>query len=319
VELTAANEIRFKTDPNWFEYLDNTREMAGGVPFILRFGPDSSGIVYTKNLTPDMETGLGTWTEADIVKVLRTGQRKDGTSLFLFPPHSYYSNLSERDAQDIAKYLASLAPVRHEILPRSVPFEPTPVTPVQLVDAPSGRTTERATYLMRALVGCKECHSHHRQDGSLAEFHGGSKGDPFLGSFRLGPDLPLRQQEKGFAVFPYPGYAVLYSQNLTRFGLGGDLSHVSSVDIVAAIRDGVRTSEDRYGRQTPLNQIMMWPFYASMSDDDAYSIAEYLKTLRYEANPDAATMDYYGTDWARAFEAVFGEPPSQNDRVIFGK
>src|SRR5690606_30550647 len=168
---------------------------------------------------------------------------------------------------------------------------------------PIGRSPERASYLMSALVGCRECHSHKDAKGVFHDFVGGAPGDPFEGVFRLGPDLPLRQSEKGLAAFPYPGYAVLYGGNLTRFGLGGDRSHKSAEAIVRAIRDGVSVDQDRYGRDRPLAHVMMWQFYSAMNDDDAFSISEYLKSLRYHPNP---TIDpqliYYGDDWAAAFE-----------------
>lgn len=317
----AANEreTKFRTDPDWFRYLDPDRKMAGGVPFILRFSKDSSGIVYTRNLTPDPETGLGNWTEQDIIRAIRTGKRKDGTALFLFPPHSFYKDMAEEDAVALAAYLKSLKPVRYQILERSLPFPVQPVTASGPVTAPGGRSPERAAYLMRSLVGCRECHSHHRKDGTLADFVGGDPQDPFMGSFRLGPDLPLRQDEKGLAAFPYPGYAVLYGGNLTRFGLGGDLSHVGTDEIVRAIRGGISTVRDDYGRPRPLAHVMMWQFYSSMTDDDVYSIAAYIKSLRYQEHKVEPRLIEFGADWEAAFERAFGEKPSQNDRAIFGK
>jgi mono/diheme cytochrome c family protein len=315
-----AAEQRFRTDPDWFRYLDPDKKMAGGVPFILRFSKDSGGVVYTRNLTPDPETGLGKWSEDEIVRVIRTGQRKDGTALFLFVPHTFFKDLAEEDARALVVYLKSLKPIRNQILERSLPF---PVQPAQgvtdLVTAPQGQTQERAAYLMRSLVGCRECHSHHRADGSLAEFVGGDPADPFTGSFRLGPDLPLRQTEKGFAGFPFPGYAILYGPNLTRFGLGGDLSHVSTAAIVKAMRHGISPSRDRYGRPDPLAHVMMWQFYSSMSDQDAYAIAEYIKGLRFQSHDIGEQLIVFGDSWEAAFEHDFGEKPSDHDKTIFGK
>lgn len=318
----AANQREriFRTDPDWFRYLDPGKRMAGGVPFILRFAPNSSGIVYTKNLTPDPTTGLGNWTEGEIVDVLRTGRRKDGTALFLFPPHSFFKNLAEEDARALAVYLRSLPPVHHQILVRSLPFPVSPVAGVSsLSKAPEGRTTERAEYLLKGLVGCTECHSYRGKDGKLVEFAGGDPSDPFNGTFRLGPDLPLRQPEKGLAAFPYPGYAVLYAGNLTRFGLGGDLNYVPSEIIVRAVRQGISVEPDPYGRARPLAHIMMWQFYAGMTDDDAFALAEYIKSLRYIPHQVEPRLIYFGSDWKEAFEQAFGEKPSENDRKIFGK
>jgi len=73
------------------------------------------GTSYARNLTPDMETGLGKWSEDDIVKAIRTGQRADGTELLPPMPWQMFSNLTDEDAYAIAAYLKSLPPVSHKV------------------------------------------------------------------------------------------------------------------------------------------------------------------------------------------------------------
>lgn len=114
--MAEATERRFRTDPDWTLYLDSGRSLAGGVPFWLRFSGSSNGVVYSRNLTPDPDTGLGKWTDDEIVRVLREGVRKDGTSLFLFPPHTFYKNLALDDARAIVAYLRAQKPIHH-VLP----------------------------------------------------------------------------------------------------------------------------------------------------------------------------------------------------------
>src|ERR1044072_5974251 len=63
------------------------------------------GIFHGPNLTPDKETGLGTWSEADIVNVLRTGVRPDGRGLAPIMPWKAFSQLTDADLQSIAAYL----------------------------------------------------------------------------------------------------------------------------------------------------------------------------------------------------------------------
>jgi len=314
-------ERRFRTEPDWFKYLDPTggNRMAGGVPFILRFSSDSSGVVYSRNITSDAETGLGSWTDDEIIEVIRSGKRKDGTSLFLFPPHSFFKNLTREDCEALVVYLRSLPAKRNLIPARSLPFPTQPASDVtKRKTAPRGRSLDRALYLTSALVGCRECHSH-TEAGTVMEFTGGDASDPFLGVFRLGPDLPLRPDEKGFSTFPYPGYALLYAPNLTRLGLGGDESHVPLRHIVRAMRQGIGFDNDEYGRPELLHHVMLWQFYATMRDEDAYSIAEYLKTLRYVPHDVEPSLVLFGEDWKAAFEHVFHEAPSVNDKAIFGK
>jgi hypothetical protein len=73
------------------------------------------GTSYARNLTPDPETGIGNWSEDDIVKTIRTGQRADGSPVLPPMPWPMYTNLSDDDAYAIAAYLKSLPAVSHKV------------------------------------------------------------------------------------------------------------------------------------------------------------------------------------------------------------
>jgi mono/diheme cytochrome c family protein len=79
------------------------------------------GIAFAANLTPDPATGLGGWSDDDIITVLRTGQRPDGRMLAPIMPYQNFSKLTDEDVRAIVAYLRSLPPVVHE--------EPSPVPP----------------------------------------------------------------------------------------------------------------------------------------------------------------------------------------------
>jgi len=87
------------------------------------------GVFHGPNLTPDKETGLGTWSEADIVTVLRTGVRPDGRGLAPIMPWKAFSQLTDADVQSIAAYLKSLPAVSNQV---PGPFGPTE-TPTSFV------------------------------------------------------------------------------------------------------------------------------------------------------------------------------------------
>lgn len=72
------------------------------------------GIFYPPNLTPDNETGLGKWSEADIIKAVRTGERPDGRMLVPVMPYHSYGKLNNADASALAIYLKSLKPISHQ-------------------------------------------------------------------------------------------------------------------------------------------------------------------------------------------------------------
>ena len=73
------------------------------------------GTTYARNLTPDTETGIGSWSADDIVKTIRTGQRADGTIVLPPMPWPMYTNLTDDDAYSIAAYLKSLPAVAHKV------------------------------------------------------------------------------------------------------------------------------------------------------------------------------------------------------------
>jgi len=93
------------------------------------------GTFYGPNLTPDKETGLGTWSTEQIVTALQTGKRPDGRVLAPMMPWRAFANLTKDDATAIAVFLQSLPPVKNKV---PGPFGPTekPTSFVMRVVAP---------------------------------------------------------------------------------------------------------------------------------------------------------------------------------------
>ena len=91
------------------------------------------GVFVGPNLTPDPETGLGKWTEAQIVTALQTGKRPDGRELAPIMPWRSFANLTKSDAQAIAAYLKSLKPVAHQVPGPFGPDEKAPVFRMRVV------------------------------------------------------------------------------------------------------------------------------------------------------------------------------------------
>jgi mono/diheme cytochrome c family protein len=87
------------------------------------------GVFHGPNLTPDNETGLGTWSKQDIVTVLRTGVRPDGRELAPIMPWRAFAELTEGDREAIAAYLKSVPAVSNKV---PGPFGPTE-TPTSFV------------------------------------------------------------------------------------------------------------------------------------------------------------------------------------------
>jgi len=91
---------------------DKARELSGSE---VGFKIPGAGIFYPPNLTSDPETGIGHWSEADIVKAVRTGVRPDGRVLVPIMPYHSYARLTDGDAHALAAYLKSVPPVNHAV------------------------------------------------------------------------------------------------------------------------------------------------------------------------------------------------------------
>src|ERR1700733_11873375 len=83
------------------------QEYAGGLGFKLPFGT-----LYSTNITPDKETGIGNYSDQDFLSALHRGTRRDGARLYPAMPFTSYTYISDADALAIKAYLFSLAPVR---------------------------------------------------------------------------------------------------------------------------------------------------------------------------------------------------------------
>ena len=79
------------------------------------FAIPGQGVFVGRNLTPDKETGLGSWTDDQIVVALTSGMRPDGRELAPIMPWRSFAHLSPDDARAIVAYLRSLPPVKHAV------------------------------------------------------------------------------------------------------------------------------------------------------------------------------------------------------------
>jgi mono/diheme cytochrome c family protein len=81
------------------------------------------GVVYSANLTPDRETGLGTWTEAMFVRAMRTGKHMGGTVRPILPPMPWYglAALTDADLKAIFAYVRTVPPVHNGVPAAKVP------------------------------------------------------------------------------------------------------------------------------------------------------------------------------------------------------
>ena len=86
----------------------------GGVPFTGGVAFDTPfGTIYSTNITPDGETGLGKWSVADLQRAMHEGIARDGSHLFPAFPYTSFTKVSDADVADIYAYLRTLRPAKY--------------------------------------------------------------------------------------------------------------------------------------------------------------------------------------------------------------
>ena len=236
----------------------HTPKGPGGVP---QFDKDLSGgltfdeppfKVTASNITPDKESGIGAWSDADIRKALVEGVRPSGVPLAAVMPSGFYGILTPGDVNAIVAHLKSLKSVSNKVpdpvykinLPRQVfPGAERPIAAADLNDK-----VKKGFYLV-TIGHCMECHT------------------PFVN----GPVDFKDSLGKGGREFPGP-WGVSLSRNITSHKEKG-IGAWSDAEIKRAITQGVSRDGSR------LKPPMGYSFYAKMTDGDLDAIVAYLRTV----------------------------------------
>jgi mono/diheme cytochrome c family protein len=209
--------------------------------------------VTAPNITPDKDTGIGNWTDAQIKALLLTGKNPHGIQAAEVMPTAFYPILTPGDLDGIVAYLRSLTPVKNKVadpiykiaLPHHVfPGAEKSYSPADLNDK-----LKRGFYL--ATIGhCMECHTPFAPPG--------------------GPDF-ANSLGKGGREFPGP-WGVSKSRNITSHKTAG-IGDWTDAEIKTAITQGKRKDG------TPLKGPMGYQYYAKMTGADLDAVIAYLRTL----------------------------------------
>ena len=148
--------------------------MAGGRAMRTPFG-----VVYSTNITPDPDTGIGAWTDDDFVNAMTKGIGPDGTHYFPAFPYTSFTRMQRQDILDMKAYLLSIPPVEQANKPPDLPlpwlwrsamaiwkwlyFEPGTWVPNRANSA----EWNRGAYLATAVAHCGECHTPRNLFGGL--------------------------------------------------------------------------------------------------------------------------------------------------------
>ena len=147
---------------------DRARLFAGGLEEKL-----DHGVFRTPNITPDPVTGIGAWTDEQIITAIRVGILPDGTRLLPIMPYPYYHRMTDADARAVVVFLRAQKPIVNEVQ-RSMgldlsPVElPQPIGNVDRTDDPKAH----GEYLAN-LMHCGACHTPQEGANARATFAGG--------------------------------------------------------------------------------------------------------------------------------------------------
>jgi mono/diheme cytochrome c family protein len=128
------------------------------------------GTVYATNITPDRETGIGEWTDEQIITAIRLGRRPNGERLIPVHPYTTFNGMAADDLKALVAFLRTVPPVKRANQPKkiSVPMFESVFLPAWLAafapveNPPTSVPTSgvaRGEYLVRAVAHCGECHT----------------------------------------------------------------------------------------------------------------------------------------------------------------
>lgn len=185
---------------------DPAKPLAGGKKIDTPFGA-----IYTPNLTPDRDTGLGGWSDEDFWRALRHGVAPDGSRYYPAFPYPNFTKLIRQDILAIRAYLATLEPVRNKVPPPELRwplnhrflmrgwnylfFTPGIIMP----DQAKSVAWNRGQYLVEGLAHCGACHTPKNRFGADRSDHAFG-GAPVLGMFAPRLDGAERSGLKSWSV-----------------------------------------------------------------------------------------------------------------------
>jgi mono/diheme cytochrome c family protein len=217
------------------------------------------GTIVTPNITPDRDTGIGGWSEADFIRAMRWGIAPDGTHYVTAFPFPYFAGLTDGDLADLKAFLDSLTPVSRPriggaaslalfararaAIGAAIAANPGPSSPPSKDDK-----IMRGAYLVATVGHCGDCHTPLTWLGApdadryLAGSHGGLEG-------RRAPNI-TPDKKSGIGSWSEDDIASLLKDGGTPDGdfVGGSMAEI--------VRNSTR-----------------------LTDDDRRAIAAYLKTL----------------------------------------
>jgi mono/diheme cytochrome c family protein len=269
------------------------KKFAGGLPF-----PTPVGTIFSTNITPDRDTGIGSYSFVDFVRVMRFGVTPDGTRLYPAMPYTAYAKVSDEDLQDLFAYLREgVAAVAEPPRKGTAPWPLNGRWPLAFwniafhdssrfqKDPSKDEAWNRGAYLVQGLEHCGTCHTPRGVALQEKDVNGSS--DLFLSGALLAGTSPI---------------------NL-RGNPGDGLGRWSAEDIATLLKTGRNMHSAVTG---PMAEVIA-NSTQFMTDQDTMAIATYLKSL--SPAPAAGRASFAASD--DSFRMVMaGQEQSPGGRIF---
>jgi cytochrome c553 len=236
--------------------------LGGGNLFV---APGLSDGIWIPNITPDVETGVGGWSDDELMRAIRDGVARDGRFMVPIMPFGAYQHMSDEDVRSIVAYLRSV-PAYKQPKPRTenqLSFMPRLLftkigvqmhLPAHDVPPPNQSNALKVGEYLTTIGNCSECHS-------LTKKGPRKRDDP---QYLAGSEAPMED----------PSFGKVWARNLTPDAETG-LGKYHPELIKQAMRNGKRLDGKR---MAPPMSIML-PHYSGMAEEDLSAIVAYLKSV----------------------------------------
>src|SRR5579872_6932326 len=241
----------------------SNKPFAGGRPIETPFGN-----IVSANITPDRETGIGSWTYDEFDAAVRNGRSRNGARLYPAMPFPYYSRMSRQDVKDIRAYLSTVEPVRNSVQVNRLPFplnlrismmawdalyfKPGEFRP----DSSKSKEWNRGAYLVLGPGHCAACHTPKT-------YLGGDKSSDAL---------------RGDTLQGWTAPGITSGQ--------GPLANWSPDDIATYLKTG----HNQYAAAAGLMSEVVELSTSKLTDDDVKAVDTYLKDIS-GPGPQSSTPD----------------------------
>lgn len=227
---------------------DLDKAWAGGLEV-----PEKFGTWRSPNITQDEATGIGTWTDQQIIDAVREGMRPDGERMFPIMPYPHYNVMSDDDAKALVAFLRTIEPISNKVeRVHDLKIKPVEVPPAK-GEKPNVDDPVAYGEYVASLMHCEMCHTPMTPKG---------------------PDMSKRYAGGFPFELPMMGEGVVYSSNITPDEETG-IGTWTDEDIATAIRE--MKSKDGSVILPPM--AIYQSMWYGLKDEEVNAVAAYLKSI----------------------------------------